>query len=315
MKQILNSTALAFACLLGLASTASAQLIAWEESVGMFDTSLPDPNVQTFVDTTGSLAVGFNATADTGLNDDGSVRANVVVNTVPFTGTQIGSTLGGPGNETITINGGVDNTNAFGDGNFNGDGQIFNLIRGARFEVQSVTLGGLEIGQDYLIQAFTHDGRGSRNQNSVVGFGDGSGSVEPVATSLLSNLVPGAITDPADPNFDPEAAIQVGDSIIGTFTADSDTLTFNIFGSEDGGDNFGTENSQSQINAIQLRRVEDVEVLRGDANCDGFVNFADIGPFIGFLSSGEFKAEADVDGSGVIDFADIGPFISALSSS
>ena len=53
----------------------------------------------------------------------------------------------------------------------------------------------------------------------------------------------------------------------------------------------------------------------GDANCDGEVNFADIGPFIAFLSSGEFKFEADVDGSGVIDFADISTFISILSNS
>ena len=76
---------------------------------------------------------------------------------------------------------------------------------------------------------------------------------------------------------------------------------------------------QNAITAEEVSALASVAtstpVLLGDANCDGFVNFGDIGPFIGFLSSGEFKAEADVDESGTIDFADIGPFISALSSS
>ena len=54
-------------------------------------------------------------------------------------------------------------------------------------------------------------------------------------------------------------------------------------------------------------------VLRGDANCDGIVNFDDIGPFIGFLSSDDFKAEADVDASGEINFADIAPLIAILA--
>ena len=53
----------------------------------------------------------------------------------------------------------------------------------------------------------------------------------------------------------------------------------------------------------------------GDANCDGVVNFDDIAPFIMFLSSGEFKAEADLDGNEMVDFDDISPFITALSGS
>ena len=59
MKPASYFTGLAVACVLGLSSTASAQLITWDESVPMFDTSLPDPNVQTFVDTTGSSCGRF----------------------------------------------------------------------------------------------------------------------------------------------------------------------------------------------------------------------------------------------------------------
>ena len=55
-------------------------------------------------------------------------------------------------------------------------------------------------------------------------------------------------------------------------------------------------------------------VLLGDANCDETVDFLDIAPFIALLSSGEFKAEADIDDSGVVDFLDIAPFIAILSA-
>ena len=93
----------------------------------------------------------------------GPPNADVVVNGVSFTGTGMGVTLGGAGTETITINGGVDNVGSFGDGNFSSDGDIFNLLRGAVFQVDTVTLGGLVVGQEYSIQVFTHDGRSSRN--------------------------------------------------------------------------------------------------------------------------------------------------------
>ena len=54
------------------------------------------------------------------------------------------------------------------------------------------------------------------------------------------------------------------------------------------------------------------EILLGDVNQDGAVDFLDISPFIGLLSSGEFQAEADIDDSGVVDFLDISPFIVIL---
>ena len=55
------------------------------------------------------------------------------------------------------------------------------------------------------------------------------------------------------------------------------------------------------------------ELLLGDANQDGFVNFSDIAPFIASLLSVEFLAQADVNEDGVINFLDITPFITLLS--
>ena len=54
---------------------------------------------------------------------------------------------------------------------------------------------------------------------------------------------------------------------------------------------------------------------RGDANCDGFVNFADINPFVATLSNPASACgfgNCDVNGDGVINFADINPFVAAL---
>ena len=60
---------------------------------------------------------------------------------------------------------------------------------------------------------------------------------------------------------------------------------------------------------------EATDVLKGDVDLNGFVNFADIGPFIGVLSSGEFQAEADANCDGVVDFSDISSFIEILANS
>ena len=55
------------------------------------------------------------------------------------------------------------------------------------------------------------------------------------------------------------------------------------------------------------------EVLTGDVNLDGGINFLDITPFISILSGGGFQAEADCNSDGVVDFLDIQPFIDILA--
>ena len=55
-------------------------------------------------------------------------------------------------------------------------------------------------------------------------------------------------------------------------------------------------------------------VVLCDVNRDGIVNFLDISPFIGVLSTGGDQAEADCNEDGMVNFLDISPFIVALSS-
>jgi len=90
-----------------------------------------------------------------------------------------------------------------------------------------------------------------------------------------------------------------------------------------------SSDSELRFGAVRFDSTEDVDglgprlflelkapdpILLGDVNMDGTVNFLDIVPFIGFLSRGEFKAEADLDQSGIVDFRDIVPFIGVLSA-
>ena len=54
-------------------------------------------------------------------------------------------------------------------------------------------------------------------------------------------------------------------------------------------------------------------IILGDCNQDGAVNFLDITPFVGILSSGSFLEEADVNQDGIVNFLDITPFIGVLA--
>lgn len=213
-----------------LSADANAATLTWQPSVDMYQGS----TTEAFVDTSGTTAVALNASGDTSGDED------TTVNGVAFTGAGNGVAVGGSGTETITINGGSDNTGSFGDGEFSSNGAIFHLIRGAIFEVDSVSLAGLTIGNQYLIQIFTNDARSSRNTNSVVGF-DGTAAA-PLGTSQLNN------SSPID-----NSGNQAGDSVIATFTADSLTQDFDVFGSGNGGDSFSQGAGQAQINGIQLR--------------------------------------------------------------
>ncbi len=243
MRQVLKFSAFAATGLLGLVNTACAQ-ITWETSVQMYQGATD----QSFVDTTGDVLVALNATADTSGNQ------NVTVNGVAFTGSQADTPLVGVGSHSITINGGSNHANAFGDGEFTSDGDIFHLIRGAVFEVNSVTLDGLVVGNDYRILVFTNDARNTRSFLFRAGFGDGSGSTAPVGISNLNNgpntstVGPVTCNNVQDPPVFPET--EAGDSITGTFTATATSLTFNVFGTNSDPANFQQAVGLSQINAI-----------------------------------------------------------------
>jgi len=280
--------------LLSLGGTASAQFIAWQESVNLF----MGETTQDFVDTTGELAVALNATNPQSITAN-ALNINAFVNGVFFVGVDLNQTLVGSSGEGIAINTGGSGGNtfvSFGDGEFNADGEIFNLLRGGHFSVSSVTLIGLEIGQEYLIQVFTNDARPSRTELFLVGFGDGSGSASPVGVSALNNSL--ATGDPANASL---GQTNAGDSIIGTFTAASETLTFNVFGSSFGPFVFfpGSIRNEAQVNAIQLRRLA---TLVGDFDFDLDVDVDDLDRYsrvIGAAAVGVFS-NLDLDGDGVV---------------
>ena len=235
LKNLHWCLAVAMAFMLGYVSTASAQFITWQPSVPLFDPGLQTPEtIETFIDTTGDVAVAMNVTTP-GQATTNMLATTVTLNGVTFTPSGNGAMLEGPGGEFIMANPStfVDDTGvlapgigsnggAFRAGQFDADATnnpgIFNLLRGAAFRIQSITLGGLTVGQQYRIQAIVQDGRNTRSTDFLTGFGDGSGSATPVAIARLSNQAPG-LAAPIEDN---------GDSIIGTFTADLGQLDLQL---------------------------------------------------------------------------------------
>ena len=71
---------------------------------------------------------------------------------------------------------------------------------------------------------------------------------------------------------------------------------------------------EAGVDAVTIRLVScEEDVLLGDVDLDGFVNFLDISPFLELLSSDGFQLEADINGDGQVDFFDISPFIVLLA--
>ena len=72
---------------------------------------------------------------------------------------------------------------------------------------------------------------------------------------------------------------------------------------------------EAGVDAVTMRLVScEEDVLLGDINMDGVIDFLDVKPFVDLLSTGNSQAEADVNMDGTVDFLDIVPFIGLLSS-
>jgi len=70
-------------------------------------------------------------------------------------------------------------------------------------------------------------------------------------------------------------------------------------------DHFVHRNATLTVTLVEL-------VVLGDSDQNGAVNFQDILPFIGFLTSDMYLEQADCNQDGFVNFSDIGPFISIL---
>ncbi len=81
-------------------------------------------------------------------------------------------------------------------------------------------------------------------------------------------------------------------------------------------DEVGSNTNTFLFNLNSLSVVSPVsDVLLGDCNLDGVVNFQDIPAMITILSTGVYVQEADCNEDGTVGFSDINSFIAILTSS
>ena len=110
-----------------------------------------------------------------------------------------------------------------------------------------------------------------------------------------------ATYDPVNPT--------VGDTSVANIAINSfDTIVFGLFR-----DNALDPNVEGFYTVSNLEILATVDVVLGDVNQDGIVNFFDIAPFIDLLAGEDFQAEADTNGDGTVNFFDIPPFIDILA--
>ena len=245
VRTICKAVSFAVAMVIGISINANASQIVWE-------TAVPIDNAGAFVNRSGSLVAAINS--DTA--GDG-----VLVNGVFFAGTDLArwnTGVSGAGGVTIFSNATEGN---FGSTFVQGggppptitDSAINNLIGSGIWNPQTVTLTGLTPGATYIVQIIGNDSRNGRSEDFVTVLSDG---VNDVATSLVigtAGLTPLSNSAPAAAN--PRLP---GSAIIGTFTANATTQTFDVAGSNDGGAS-ANSNGRAQINGFQLRTTSEVE--------------------------------------------------------
>jgi hypothetical protein len=192
------------------------------------------------------------------------------------------------------------------------------LIRSSLYRPGIVTVTGLTDGEDYMIQIFTNDSRNGRHSDFQTAFSDGTQGLQDSFNAGTQGISKLSNRDPISGEGEPS-----GDSIIGTFTADSTgTLSFEFDGSSDGwlGQIVpGNSEGRAQINALQIRSLS-VTAIPGDTDGDGDVDDADLGTafsnYTGPLGPGvgnKTAADGDADGDGDVDDADLGAAFSAYT--
>ena len=234
-----------------ITAPASGDTVTWQSGVQMY----PGSTTQTFVDnSTGTFVLGFNGTGEGSTpNDDPGVDGSTAttVNGVDFqnvNGFNLNAGVVTDGTVTVTTSTTMSNdSNAFGDGTFSSDGDIFALIAGGLWGETTVNLSGLTAGNQYMVQIFSNDSRSGRNSDWQTGFSDG---VNDFATSMAN----GTWGTAGLSNRDPVSGLgePSGDYIIGTFVAGASGIqSFDVRGTSN---NWSTLNGgRSQLNAFQLR--------------------------------------------------------------
>ena len=156
---------------------------------------------------------------------------------------------------------------------------------------------------DFIIGARNADPNGinSAGESSVV-FGNSGGFTSPFDLSTLDGTNGFTIN-----GIDLNDRFGRSASSAGDFNGDGiDDLIMGTFDADPNG------NRQAGESYVVFGRAAVPDVLKGDVDMDGDVDFDDIPPFIAVLQSGDFQAEADCDCNKVVDFADIPAFIAIL---
>ena len=255
---IASGVALAFCAV--IATPSSAALITWGTSQELFQGAGNETGAaaQAIVNTEGTFVLGINATEGSG---DSVLGETETVNGVDFTnvsGATLFTAAGFTSNGVTTRveataqdpNQAIRSTpTAFGSGSIT-DPSLNDILEGGIFDEATLTFSGLTAGLDYELQIFTNDARGGngaggRDNLWQVGFSDGVDPIDltaPAGVSILNNRDPDTLTGETSGNF-----------IIGTFTADGTTQSFDFAGTRNAFTSIA--GGQSQINALQLRDV------------------------------------------------------------
>ena len=119
-----------------------------------------------------------------------------------------------------------------------------------------------------------------------------------------------------DPAFATQTLVSTASGNTFNFRINGATDILNVYLRTGGSGTLGSEQYYDDfyINSSAADLTDPTaSLLLGDVDLSGEVDFDDIAPFIGVLSSTGFQAEADIDGNGMVDFDDIAGFIGLLS--
>ena len=220
---------------------------------------------------------------------------------------------------------------------FDGDGSDDNRISGDSFG-GAVSGAGDVNGDgfaDLIVGAEGDDNNGVSNSGSARVFSGLDGSVLYTFDGTVSGgFFGGSVSGAGDVNDDGFADLVVG-ARFGSNNAPSAGRAL-VFSGVDGSVLYDISGASNRLFGVSVSGADDVNgdgvddfivgstffdtslfvseaTILGDCNQDGAVNFLDITPFVGILSSGSFLEEADVNQDGIVNFLDITPFIGILA--
>ncbi|MEN8867306.1 MAG: carbohydrate-binding protein [Akkermansiaceae bacterium] len=222
----------------------SAAKITWQSSTDLYQGAT---NTE-FIFTTGAQVLAVNPSApDNGtitLNGVNFLRADLSALQSGVTANGVTLTIG-PDSAGDSVSG-LAGPSTFGDGTFSRNTDIANVIGGATYGHATVSFSGLTIGTSYAIQVLANDARSTRHDGYKMNFSDGTSDVP---SSIVNGTSGRADLNNSDSATD--TGEESGDSIIGTFIANSNIQSFEIAGELNGRVN----KSRAQLNAIQLREI------------------------------------------------------------